>query len=77
MSATAAENSEGKQSSESKPAVPVEDITKAEEIQDTASLEELIEEFNDPNISPERREELSLLLGDFFEMFEGETITTE
>ena len=57
--------------------VDTSDITEAEDISDAASLEELIEEFNDPNTTEERREELRVLLEDFFNMFEGEAITVE
>ena len=57
------------------PDIAPEDIKKPEEIQSGNNLEALINEFNDPNTTPERREELRLLLGDFFSMFEGETIT--
>ena len=41
------------------------------------NLEALINEFNDPNTPPERREELRILLENFFNMFAGETITLE
>lgn len=64
----------GNTADESSEKIDVSDVEAPEDISDTATLEALIEEFNDPNTSPERRAELQILLGDFFDMMEGETV---
>ncbi len=56
--------------------VETEHIEKPEDIQNTNELEVLIDEFNNTT-DPERREELQELLGEFFNKFEGTTVTAE
>ncbi len=55
--------------------VPVEHIEEAEDIQTGDELTTLIEESNDPNTTPERREEILGIIGEYLEGIEGEVIT--
>ena len=68
------DNTSTDNSEESSLSTDVSDVETPEDITDTDTLEALIDEFNDPNTSPERREELQILLGDFFDMMDGETV---
>ena len=55
--------------------VPVDHIEKAEDIQTGDELTSLINESNDPDTDPERKEEILEILGEYLEGFESETIT--
>ncbi len=59
---------------EKKEPVNVENIKKAEDITTADELTALIEESNDPETSPERKEELLELIGEFLSGMEGQTI---